>query len=168
MAAPGYGDAADIEALIAYISNELIPQRVGELAAARPRRILTRGSGGSVAASSAARLTGWDAGAGDGGNGSGITYSDGVLTVAQSGIYEVEVRVYLGGTSSAYVDDTLHLNGSSSISFASGNRAAAEWMDLTIATRVSLSAGDELDVYLNSDVNASNIGACRWTIEKVA
>lgn len=167
MAAPNFADSANVEELIAYISTELIPQRVAALALARPRRILRRSTPWNVGANSGLIITGFTGAAGDGGG--GITYGDGVLTIGSDGIYEVEYSAVTYGTVTAQMTLALILNTSTTVSSASTSRSGSGQEKSVIgAARVALTAGDELTLSYSSVAGASTIQSVRWSIEKVA
>ena len=168
MAEPGYNDAADVEALKAWISNELIPQRVSQLLLARPRRILTKTSG---TIGTPGVMTGWVAAAGDGGNAGGLPYSGGIITASSTGIYEVYVLVaYARATGSqGAASVSLNRNGAdagfqSSYDYGSGVAGFTS----TIAGRIRLTAGDELSLGAAAAGGTMTISSASWTIEKVA
>ena len=174
MAAPGFADAADVEALIAYISNELIPARVAALAAARPRRILARTSGQSVPQDSTLALSGHAGQAGDQGNGSGITYAGGIVTVSASGIYQIGYGVIVGPNSAGAgnAGAQLRINGvSTGLGQSAINRGSAGEPSFSGFVQVNLTAGDEVTlvaININGAGGALPISSSRLTIEKVA
>lgn len=173
MAAPGYGDAADVEALIAYISTELIPQRVAALAAARPRRILTRSGAStqSVGAGATVTMTGFSSAAGDGGGGSGITYNAGVLTVNASGWYQIGWSVSMNpSTSTGSLSGGIRVNGAGEILTDQAMRTVnPSTADISRFGVAYLNAADEIDLRVYNNAGASiTTSAVDFMIEKIA
>lgn len=177
MAAPGFADGADVEALIAYISTELIPQRVAALAAERPRRIFTRSADLGVSAL-VHPLTGFTALPGDQGDGTGIPYVSGVFTIANSGIYRVSVNaiVSAGNTVDRTAYMFVRLNGGTTPvvnatttlrSAPAGSPIGSTTNPLDVSGLVSLQAGDEITLGIDASASVT-FNVRRYSIERVA